>query len=515
MQGETLLPIDIHTNKLLDWLISRRHCNKDWQAKALTVREKINAAIQDMPEVDEVTNLLSGTYINYFHCKRIVEILKDTEASSKNIFGRYSSQRMKDWQEIVRLYEKDNMYLAEAAQMLIRTVNYEVPALKRQIAKCQQVQQESIKKESDYTKHAEELKARYRQECKQLGIPGECVKKELLALLDELPTVFSDVVTQLKGCDKAIQFYKLFLEFTVGSEKAGPVLPLATFLIEHGNATTYQWKRGEAPEVVEETLPVVPVDLDNGSGNEDQIDFGDLNLDPGAAVGNGSPNGDFVHVDFNEGLEPVVVQEDEIKWDISIEDAGITVDSSSDDKGATVDGAKVARGSDALSILHNPETRTTFLNELGELQCFLTQRLNELRIQGDALAASIAQAAPDQVQLQTADRVEAMLAHLEVVLAALTSKRMQHLYQLHSSPKYVDRLVGSLQQLLYQADKMEQSRRAVLVGAEEALAEQRQLEPKRDLILLKTRELQKQIQEEISKRYKDRPVNIMGGITVM
>lgn len=79
------------------------------------------------------------TDIHYFHCRRIVEILKGTEASSKNIFGRYSSQRMKvilfflfhiviicqnsqlqpvllfsqDWQEIVSLYEADNVYLGE------------------------------------------------------------------------------------------------------------------------------------------------------------------------------------------------------------------------------------------------------------------------------------------------------------------------------------------------------------------------------------------------------------------
>lgn len=51
--------------------------------------------------------------INYFHCLRIVDILKETEAESKNIFGRYSSQRMKDWQEIVKLYEKDNVYLGK------------------------------------------------------------------------------------------------------------------------------------------------------------------------------------------------------------------------------------------------------------------------------------------------------------------------------------------------------------------------------------------------------------------
>lgn len=33
--------------------------------------------------------------IHYFHCLRIVDLLKGTEASTKNIFGRYSSQRMK------------------------------------------------------------------------------------------------------------------------------------------------------------------------------------------------------------------------------------------------------------------------------------------------------------------------------------------------------------------------------------------------------------------------------------
>ena len=33
--------------------------------------------------------------INYFHCVRIVELLKETEAGKRNIFGGYSSKRMK------------------------------------------------------------------------------------------------------------------------------------------------------------------------------------------------------------------------------------------------------------------------------------------------------------------------------------------------------------------------------------------------------------------------------------
>ena len=49
--------------------------------------------------------------LNYYTCTAIVEVLKQTEADSKNIFGYYSSQRMKDWQEVLRLYEKDSVYL--------------------------------------------------------------------------------------------------------------------------------------------------------------------------------------------------------------------------------------------------------------------------------------------------------------------------------------------------------------------------------------------------------------------
>lgn len=71
---------------------------------------------------------------------KIVEILKETEADTKNVFGRYGSQRMKDWQEILRLYEKDNIYLAEVAQILIRNINYEIPSTKKQIQKLEQIQ---------------------------------------------------------------------------------------------------------------------------------------------------------------------------------------------------------------------------------------------------------------------------------------------------------------------------------------------------------------------------------------
>lgn len=78
--------------------------------------------------------------IHYFHCLKIIEILKETEVDSKNIFGSYTSQRMKDWQNVVSLYSKNNVYLAEAAELLHNTVKYEIPSVKKQLAKLNQME---------------------------------------------------------------------------------------------------------------------------------------------------------------------------------------------------------------------------------------------------------------------------------------------------------------------------------------------------------------------------------------
>lgn len=55
------IPIDIHIPKLLEWLLSRRHCKVGWQAHITSVREKINSALEDMPEHQGIVDLLSGS----------------------------------------------------------------------------------------------------------------------------------------------------------------------------------------------------------------------------------------------------------------------------------------------------------------------------------------------------------------------------------------------------------------------------------------------------------------------
>lgn len=82
----------------------------------------------------------------------------------------YSSQRMKDWNSIATQYQKENVYLGEAASILQRNVAYEIPALKKQINKCQQQQKECDDKFSSLEKSINEVNYQIKQNCSELGI---------------------------------------------------------------------------------------------------------------------------------------------------------------------------------------------------------------------------------------------------------------------------------------------------------------------------------------------------------
>uniref|UniRef100_A0A8C7FJ84 CDK5 regulatory subunit associated protein 3 n=1 Tax=Oncorhynchus kisutch TaxID=8019 RepID=A0A8C7FJ84_ONCKI len=472
-------------NKLLDWLVDRRHCSLKWQSAVMSIREKINAAMQDMPENEEIKELLSGSYIHYFHCLRIVDILRGTEASSKNIFGRYSSQRMKDWQEIVSLYEADNVYLAEVASLLSRTVSYEGPALRKQVAKAQQLQQELSRRETECQSSAADLRERFYAGCKQYGIMGENVARELQALVKDLPTTLVEVGRDTAKLEEQIQLYTAFTNFLCDWDE--PVLPMLTFAQKRGNTTFYEWRTGKAPAVIER--PVME------EAPPDTIDWGDLGCGTGA-----------------EGTQDVITVEDGgVDWGISLE------------PGSEVRVKRtyilffihfcpegVARGEDALSILETPQTRSQYIDELMELEVFLTQRQSEMGEEGNVVAMCQFQLAPSIIQGQTCQRIQEMLAEVRHLLERLTNLRMQHLFMIQASPRYVERVSEVLRQKLKQADILVLKRATLAEKRQEALEEQATLEPRIDLLAQRTHQLHKLIETDISKRYNNRPVNLMG-----
>ncbi|CAK1579094.1 unnamed protein product [Parnassius mnemosyne] len=500
---ESNIPIDINIGKLQDWLVSRRHVNKEWQKSVIAVREKINNAIQDMPVHSDIAELLTGSYINYFHCLKIIEILKETEADTKNLFGRYGSQRMKDWQDIAKNYEKENLYLAEAAQMLVRYINYEIPGLKKQIAKEEQLQLECEKKHMEYLKNEASSKSEFSTLCKQLGIEGNKIKKELVERLKELPEIYDKIGKSLKPLLPAVELYSAFTKYIIG-EHAPKVLPLVQYMVEHGNTTVYEWTYGEPPLSVEPDPIHIELETDDKAAG-DQIDFGDNVIDFGSIdasagidFGDGDGSGEIDWGNIDAAPTDVDISADVAA--ISLEESGIVVE----EQGV---GGGVATGREALTLLDNPVTSNQLIEQLLELESFLKMRLYETST-SENQTFSLMQQLPSESEAA----LSAMLATVQAATASLTAPEIVHLHNVKHSPRYVDVLTAQLEQKLSVCAKM--SRLAERESERRAAAESRaaDLRPMLTRLIQRTKELQAQIESDISKKYKGRPVNIIGGV---
>lgn len=181
---------------------------------------------------------------------QIIEILKTTEADTKSVFGRYGSQRMKEWQEIARLYERDSVYIAEAAQILVRNVNFELPSVKKQLSKFDQLVDDAQKKIHELTTSESVLLSQRAALCQKLGIDGKDLRAEFTAKVKELPKLHADVAASIGKLEQALNLYAL-------SSKNDECLPIIRYVLTKGNTTVYEYAHGEVPLSVEEP----PIDL--------------------------------------------------------------------------------------------------------------------------------------------------------------------------------------------------------------------------------------------------------------
>jgi len=495
--SEQEIPIDIAVRKLVDWLISRRLCQKDWHQHVTAIRTRVGEAMRDMPEHQGIAALLSGAHINYFHCLKIVEILKETEADSKNFFGQYGSQRMKDWKEIISLYQKDSLYLAEAAQLLTQNVVYEIPGLRKSLVRCDYVEEECDKQEESSHRKEKELVEEFARECKDLGVEGKELRREVIELAKDLPSVYEEVAEQAKGLDKSCAAYTNFMVGMLDEGTTHQVVENLRFLVEQGNVTTYEWKYREKPITVEEPVMVFEEEKEDSATDAGGIDFGDDEIDFG---GDDIDFGDSgAEIDFGDEIdfgESEAVESNAIDFsavdmsDIVVEEGGMA--------------GGVAKDEEALSLLDNRRTRAIIIDELEELRGFLEQRLVESTAEGSKYSLVSGGSQESEASLRS------MVSAVAAVLGTLITPKMRQLQLIRGSPEVVGRLVDRLKAKQAQVARVVSSREEIQRKRREAGEERTEVIGQLKLLAMRSKELQGELEEDLSHKYKGRKVNIMG-----
>ncbi|GCB84176.1 hypothetical protein scyTo_0024702 [Scyliorhinus torazame] len=125
------------------------------------------------------------------------------------------------------------------------------------------------------------------------------------------------------------------------------------------------------------------------------------------------------------------------------------------------------------------------------LQDFLSQRLTEMKEEADILSINQFQTAPAIVQSQDEAKVVTMMSVVRDLVQRLTNVKMRHLFMIHASPRYIDRVTELLQQKLRQAEAVGEKQHLMVQKRQQSLEEQAALEPKLDLLVQRTKELRK------------------------
>ena len=95
---------------------------------ALQIRAKIDGLVKEMPQQ---VSLPKSREVNYFDMDDLQSqlISKANEPQDKSLFGSYTSKRLKTISDIKYYYEKNNIFLAEAAENLVQVVKYDMYSL--------------------------------------------------------------------------------------------------------------------------------------------------------------------------------------------------------------------------------------------------------------------------------------------------------------------------------------------------------------------------------------------------
>lgn len=539
-QQEAELPIDIDYAKFLDWLIDRRCVPRNWHtllkaARTLTrtavaqTPQEVQAALK-IPALSAHENLPYHTALNVFHGLIADDAPESWGSKEKDLLGRYKSPLHRAWADAVSAFEKKYVYLADAAQLLVRNADVEAAAIKSSISKFNADIAESVRREGPTIRAAAEAKERFEDACREFSLEDDDTGDFEIQLRKQIDKRVPEVLTcavegaKTKSFVEAVTYYDQFSDYVSGEGWSGTVCAVLKDVVKEEVSSLIR-----TPE---------PADTGAGGG----IDWGTM-----LSVGEQSTEMDDPGSSANAPVE--------IDWGIEIGDSGTAVEvkemsggggegSSVDPDGgidwgvetATPDGiewnespgntdakeTKEVDGGSAETIeksrrttLADPSTREQYLNDLIELDAFLEQRRAQLsKSSGSEVGLVMQQAAstPEFVKRIDAERVKLMQDAVQAALVAINSDKTRQVLALQSNPKRLERVARSVLEKKHAAERMHGAIDVLRQRRTKAASELAVEGPKLEQLGEVTRDVKRKTEESLSSLYRGRSVNILGEI---
>ncbi|EFA79352.1 DUF733 family protein [Heterostelium album PN500] len=470
------LIIDLQGSKIMEWLLDRKKLPQHWKRNAVHLKKLIDEAIRTSPPTnvklpeshrldDDDETVGHSDRLNYFKCQTVLQDCLDApNGSAKTLFGGYSNNATQKWNDVIKAYQKDYLYIGESCQTFTQSINYDIPNLKKIVEKSTRSLEDYTRKDQEYTKSRSSAQSALKKACQDLGIKGEKIREEIEELPKNLESIFDSVINLVNNGTllKSINFYREVINAT-NCELNGELLALTNFLIQHGNITL-----GEREAILDPTYKVPKrVNTTESAQQQQQQQQPQLNFDIDTNVGGAAAGG--INWEIDDQL--TAIQEPaEIKWDedFSVIDSSTSQDivddfsmmdaieiidesnspvllsaSDASQQQITLDGGDNS-GSGNTKVIDNPfesilgdrTLRNQFLDELYELEIFLKHRSVEMAAPEHVFGI-------DQINVESTnlDQCKQYLKQVTEIITLMTNHKIKHILEIKSSKKYIDRLV--------------------------------------------------------------------------